>query len=284
MSNAHNKKRNSNLIYEFLVRHISKSLVENNTRSSNAALKILKSYFRPGTEIYKEFRLLNALTTTTVSSESVAASILNEAKMAARSHNAKQLDVEKTSLIHAINRSISDVDFYDNPISEYKILATAQSLVNFWRNPGHDYLDKQAQYEDVILRHLITRKEIKESKKMNDESIGTNRLLFKVLLRKINDKYSGSLTTEQKSLLKAYAFSEANGDDTVVKKMLEIKKDLLESIDSYLLSENSSYLVKKIREVKDEVVSTTIEPTDENLMKFMLYTKLKSELVSEDEK
>lgn len=284
MSNSHNKKRNSGLIYEFLVRHISKSLIDDDKKSSNNTLKLLKKYYRPGTEIYKEFRLLNALVNTSVSSEAVAATVLNEARAAARSHDVKKLNEEKTALIHSINREVSDVDFYDQPVNEYKIFATAQNLINFWRNQGHDFLDKQAEYEDLILRRLVTQKESRENTKLNEESIGTNRLLFKVLLRKINDKYSGTLTTEQKSLLKAYAFSEINNDDTVVKKMCEIKQNLLESIDLQLKSESSEYLVKKLCEVRESVINANTEQSDENLMKFMLFTKLRSELLSEDEK
>jgi len=284
MNATHNKKRNSCLMYEFLVRHISKSLVDDDKKSSDTALKILKKYYSPGTEVYKEFRLLNALVTTSVSSEMVASSILTEAKSAARSHDLKKLDEEKTALIHAVNRMINDQDFYDQPVREYKELATAQSLINFWRSQNHDFLGKQAQYEDTILRHLMTQKEVRESQKLNEESIGTNRLLFKILLRKINDKYMGTLTTEQRSLLKAYAFSEANGDDTVSKKMHEIKQDLLQHLDKQLLSEGSGYMKKKLQEVREEVSSAEVSATDENITKFMLFTKLKTELVQEEDK
>ena len=38
----HNKKRNSLLIYEFLVRTISRALVEDDKKKSSAALKILR--------------------------------------------------------------------------------------------------------------------------------------------------------------------------------------------------------------------------------------------------
>ena len=92
MNATHNKKRNSCLMYEFLVRHISKSLVDDDKKSSDTALKILKKYYSSDTELYKEFRLLNALVTTSVSSEMVASSILTEAKSAARSHDLKKLD------------------------------------------------------------------------------------------------------------------------------------------------------------------------------------------------
>ena len=92
MSKAHQKKRNSGLLYEFLVHCISRALVENDQKKSAAALKILRRHFKPGTELYKEFRLINSLIKTTVSSESVASSIVTEAKAAARSHDIKVLD------------------------------------------------------------------------------------------------------------------------------------------------------------------------------------------------
>ena len=103
MSSSHNKKRNTGLIYEFLIRTISKALVENDKPQSSKALRIIKQNFKSGTELYKEFRLVNALMKTTVTSESVASSIISEAKMAARSHNINELDREKSILIRNIN-------------------------------------------------------------------------------------------------------------------------------------------------------------------------------------
>ena len=72
MSRTHNKRRNAGLLYEFLVRTISQALVEGNQKKSSTALKILRRHFKPGTELHKEFRLINALVRSTVSSESVA--------------------------------------------------------------------------------------------------------------------------------------------------------------------------------------------------------------------
>lgn len=284
MNTAHNKKRNSCLIYEFLVKYISKNLVDGNETASNSALKILKHYYRPGTELYKEFRLLNALTTTTVSSESVASSVLNEAKVAARSHDLKRLDQEKTSLLHAINRTLSDQDFYDQPVNNYKLLATAQTLANEWRVGVNADLGKTAQYEDAILRSLISTKDQTTTGTLNEESLGTNRLLFKTMLRKINEKYSGSLTNEQKSLLKAYAFSAANDDDTINKKLSEIKGSLLGLIDQYVSRNNNTYVNKKLLEVRSDIEKQHTTPSDETLTKFMLYAKLKTELSSEEQK
>ena len=60
MSN-HNKKRNVGLIYEQLIRYASKCILEGKTDRAEIAMQIMKEHFRPGTELYKEFRLFNAL-------------------------------------------------------------------------------------------------------------------------------------------------------------------------------------------------------------------------------
>ena len=121
----HNKKRNSLLIYEFLVRAISRSLIEDDKKKSSIALKILRKHFKPGTELYKEFRLMNALAKTTVSSEHVAASILKEAKSATVKFDRQKLDREKSILIRNINHMINDENFYDQHVNEYRKIGRA---------------------------------------------------------------------------------------------------------------------------------------------------------------
>ena len=101
------------LLYEFLVQTISKSLIDDDKKKSSAALKILRKHYKPGTQLYKEFRLINALAKTTVSSEHVAASILKEAKAAATSMDHDSLDREKSLLIRNINHNINDDNFYN---------------------------------------------------------------------------------------------------------------------------------------------------------------------------
>ena len=124
---AHNKKRNAGLLYEFLVLNISKALVDGDQKKSGVALKVIKRHFKPGTELYKEFRLIRSLVQTTVSSEQVAASIIQEAKAAARSYDIRTLDREKSLLISTINRAIGDENFFDAQVNEYKIYATIQT-------------------------------------------------------------------------------------------------------------------------------------------------------------
>ncbi len=277
----HNKKRNTGLLYEFLIKTISKSLVDDDKKKSAKALKIVKTYFKPGTELYKEFRLINSIIKTTVSSDSVASSILGEAKAAARSQDVNALDREKSLLIRTINHQLNDENFYDQHISEYKTFATIQNLFNNWRSKSPDLL-KMAEYEDQVVGWLTTqKKEPSEHIVSENSSGGSNRLLMKIMMKKLGEKYDSTLTNEQKSLIKAYAFSAANDENkTILLKINEIREKLLNSIESYVSQKSGEekYLTNKLTEVKSGLLNEITNVDDSAVAEYMLYIKLIDEL------
>lgn len=276
---AHNKKRNTGLLYEFLIHTISQALVDDDKRKSSRALKIIKTHFKPGTELYKEFRLINSIMKTTVSAESVASSILGEAKVAARSHDVDSLDREKSLLIRSINHQLNDDHFYDQQISEYRTFATVQNLLNSWRLKSAD-LSKMAEYEDQVVRWLVTPKTESNEQITTEGTAGSNRLLMKIMMKKLGEKYDDTLTTEQKSLIKAYAFSAASDDEkTIILKLNEIKGKLLNSIESYVDNKKEEkYLSDKLNEVKSGLLNEVKKVDDSVVAEYMLYIKLIDEL------
>ncbi len=285
MSRSHNKKRNTGLLYEFLVRTISRALVEGDKRRSAQGLRIIKRHFKPGTLLHKEYRLINSLVKTTVSSEAVAASIMQEAKAAARSYDLKQLDREKSLLISAINKQVGDEDFYDQPVNEYRTYATVQTLLNDWRSPDRD-LGRLAQYEDQLVRHLVAVRSEDADQALPDDSPGEGRLLMKVMMRKLNEKYAGAMSGEQRQLLRAYAFSTANDDpQSISLKLAEVKQRLLAEIDAFEAQQTvSEHLGSKLSETRKLLDSELLESVDDDTVtRFMLYTKLSGELTLEDE-
>jgi len=280
----HNKKRNSMLLYEFLVRTISKSLIEDDKKRSAGALRILKRHYKPGTNLYKEFRLINSLVKTTVSSEHVAASILREAKSAAVSMNHAAIDREKSLLIKHINHVINDDNFYDQHVNEYRALATIQTLMNEWRSPNKDLL-KMAQYEDQLMKWLVTEKSAPVDQTITEDTNGSARLLMKVMTKKLNEKYDSVLNEQQKSLIRAYAFSTASDDMSSIKmKLHEAKDNLLELIEQYETEDQKNEYVKsKLDEVKSCLIQENLGDVDDSTVtRFMLYSRLKEELESKE--
>jgi hypothetical protein len=265
------------------VRAISKSLIDDDKKKSSSALKILRKHFGPGTELYKEFRLMNALVKTTVSSEHTAASILKEAKAAAGSFDAKKLDREKSILIRNINHILNDENFYDQHVNEYRTFATIQVLLNEWKSTDKD-LYRVAQYEDQLMKHLVTEKVAPVDTTITDDTSGTARLLMKVMSKKLNQKYSGILNEHQKSLIKAYAYSTASEDQTSIKmKLQEIKSDLIGLIDGYESEVQNDYLKNKLSETKTVLLEEALDSIDDSTVtRFMLYAKLNDELASKE--
>lgn len=270
---------------EFLVQTISHSLVAGDSRRANVALKLIKRHFRPGTELHREYRLITSLVKTTVSSEAVAASIVQEAKAAARAYDLKALDKEKSLLISNINKAIGDENFFDQQVNEYKIYATIQTLVNDWRTP-HSDIGRLAQYEDILVRHLVTEKVAPEDPTLPAENPGTSRLLMKMMMKRLNEKYSGVMTNEQRQLIRAYAFSTANDDpDSIKKKLQEVRGRLLSEIDAFTVANTENeYVNSKLTEVRGRLEAETLElVNDDTVTRFMLYTKLSDELTGDEQ-
>ena len=283
--NKHNKKRSTVLVYEFIVRRISTALVSGDKRTADRGLRVIKRHFKPGTELYKEFRLANALMRTRVSSQAVAASILQEAKVAARSYNAEKLEHEKTSLIHEVNRSLGP-DTFDLHVEDYKMLSTIQTLISDWRQP-HD-LERQALYEDRLVEHLTsTIVEDSADAPVSQESPGTTRMMMTVMMDKLNERYSGVLNADQKSLLRAYALSAVTDDpETVKNKLRALQESTLARIDEYRLTLPAGAEADKLAGARAVVANEKFDEAvdDATVARFMTYSQLGHEITNDEEK
>jgi hypothetical protein len=246
MAKIHNKKRNVGLIYEFMVRYMSKSLIDGDDVKFKEAKKIFKKHFKPGTELYREFRLFNSLVKTTVGTKFTAQSILGEAKIAARNYNYNKLNREKSVLIKNINHNLSDTGFYGFNIPEYKVYATIQTLLNDWRNTDTLNIERIARYENSILEWLVSEKQtINLAECVDDDS---NSLVLRLMLEKINKKYNFKLSSLQKEILREYVFT--NNIDNLKQMLNEIQINAIQNIDK-LKNEfsDNKYLIEKIKKV-----------------------------------
>jgi hypothetical protein len=289
MSKSHQKKRNSGLLYEFLVREVSRCLVEGDVKRSNSVLKVLRKHFRSGSELYKEFRLINSLVRTTVTRESVAGNIVSEAKAACRGHDVQKLDRAKTALLKDIARVVKDDMFFDQHIDEYRVYATVQTLLNEWRKSDKSSVDLSTvgKYEDTLVSWLLTEKVEPCHTISNEESPGTNRLIVKVMTKKLNEKYRDSLTQDQVKLVKAYALSTSKDDPGVITSVMKtIKENLVKKIDGYVVgnSDKEKYVSDRLIEARRLLEEETLEEVDDGtVVRFLSYIKLDSELSSDGE-
>lgn len=278
MSKSHNKKRNVGLLYEFLMRKISDSIIKNDESQAKIGFDIIRKYFSEGSEINKEFKLINSLLKTTVSSENIAANILQECKKFVRKINTNTIESEKSNLINEINRKFG-ISVYDQEIKNYKDYATIQVLFNNWREKTPDF-EMMARYEDTVLKKLLESKN-SETENLNDENIKTpNRLLLKLMTNKINEKYS-FLNSDQKLFLREYVFEKNSKQKEKIyfEKANKIKNDVLNDLNSYLKEEKNNFVIEKINSVITNLKNENFDYVgDAEIAKILVLLKLKNEL------
>lgn len=228
---------------------------------------------------------MNSLVKTTVSSDHVAATILKEARVAATSIDVDVLDREKSLLIKSINYNLRDDAFYDHQISEYRNYATIQSLINEWRSNDRDLI-LLAEYEDHLMKMLLSPKEQPVDHVISEDSSGTARLLMKVMTKKLNEKYQNLLNGKQREIVRSYALSSANDDPTIIsRKLAEVRDELLPLLETMITNVTTGeFLRNKLVETKEQILSESLnEVNDDTITRFMLYSRLHDELESKEE-
>ncbi len=270
----HNKKRNAGLLYEFLLRSISRSLVEQDDSKAEKSKMLIKKYFAANTELHKEYRLINALVNVPVGSEALAKLVLDEARIAALRFDSGKLRSEKDNLIREINHFYGPETVYSETVQKYKEYATASSLIKYWRNEKNLDIGTVTQYEKVLLELLSN-----EQKTSNEEVVDSNvdALVVKVASDKLRKKYESKLSKRQSEILNEYAFGK---DPKMLKeKISQICDQARESLLEYRESQNevffdrSETVIKKIENLKNS------DMRDENISKVMEVLSLIDELI-----
>jgi hypothetical protein len=275
----HNKKRNVGIIYELLVQHITSCIVEGDVKSAKKTTRIIEQRFAKGTELYKEFRLFKALANSTVSDTHIVASILTEAKRAARNIDSAKLDKEKSDLIRDINYSLDKKDFFYQNVTDYRNLGSIQIALNEWRKDSPD-LSVLIEFEKKIGESLLSEKLNNSVEKLQEEidASKSDMLVFKLMTEKINQKYS-DLSSEERDIISHYTFYSTQ-DEKYLKSYLKEKKNrALSLLEDFEDRESNSILVEKVDRVRNSILSLDENKiSDSSVVRFLTVTKLINEL------
>tara|TARA_B100001094_G_C18170402_1_gene794742 strand:+ start:922 stop:1773 length:852 start_codon:yes stop_codon:yes gene_type:complete len=280
MKVKHNKKRNVGLLFAQLSQSVSESMVEGDSKKAAKTLSIIKKHFVPGTELFKEFRLFRAIMVTSVPTDSLASSIIQEAKTASKNINTKTLTQQKSSLIKDINYEMNESSFYNRRVADYKTFATVQTLLSEWRNKSPD-LSVMAKFETELHLHLLKEKVIADLQEL--KSTDANHLVVDIMRKKIEEKFGSQLTSGQLSLLKEYVFFD-HKNNSFLEKLVEIKQGTLSSLDEFALRCDNQIIGSQIPKVRESVAALRTDVADdETLSRYLTLMKLTEELTTGDE-
>jgi hypothetical protein len=281
----HNKKRNVGIIYELLLNYIGENILEDNKPNVRKATKIIEKRFAKGTELYKEFRLFNALVKTNISNTHIMGSILSEAKNSAKNYNSESLEAEKSRLIRDINYKLNDKNFYYRNINNYRELGNIQMLVNEWRSKSPD-IGKLINFEKTLCENLLKEKSEKslEDEMKNINASDSNRLVFKIMTEKFNKKYGEDLEEDQKEIIKNYVFyqDDNTGEKFLSEFFLQKKKEALNLLEGFQDTTKNKFLLSKVKSVRSKIEEVKTDVVNDDLViKFLTVTKLIKEIKGE---
>ena len=275
MSRSHNKKRNVGIIYEQIVLFICNNLLEENKKDAELATNIIGKHFKKNTQLYKEHKLFKALIDTNNVSDQLASSIVTEAKKACNNmFDSKKLEKEKSLLIKDLNYCFGKGKIFEEKISDYRMFATIQTLLNEWRDIDCDF-EKTTEYEIKLHRRLTENK--KEDRP--NIPIKVDPLTYRIMNKKFNEKYNPILNESQQKLISNFIKDDV---DLISDSYRALKESCIKKLDSYVKTCNNNIIVEKNKNIRSKIINLdSNDLTKENLQKFLIIAKLKEELAGE---
>ena len=256
----HNKKRNTAIIYELLVREVVKQSIAENKEKRNVAISILKEFFRKGTELRKELNLYKTLLETSQLPEKLAEKLLTETLRQHSAIDQKKLFKEQSAAISKINKMISK-DVFSNFVPNYKDLATIAQM----------FSSNLAPKSKVLLENRILHTLTSNGRKTKNSARVPN-LVMKSFVGRFNETYKDMLE-EQREILSKYINSFIdNGTEFKFYLNEEIGrlKELVEN--SYTIDEikGDETLKSKLREVQSLLNKFNGSPIDKEKLTQLL--------------
>lgn len=277
-----NKKRNSALLYEFLIRHISKCIIEDKKVEANKALEISKKFFSEGSPLRNELKLFQSvMSTTKATSRDAFDKIVEYACKSASLMNPRILDEQKSKLIKEINYTLNK-DVYDYKIPDYVNYSSLQLLFNESRARPEKKIDG---FDRIKLKDLLITR-LSEAKKPEELKVDKtyNNTVYKILVNKFHEKYATKLNENQKKFLIEYTkfliSEDKNAFAQNLKKEGDRIKKILSNVKDVSLNENKNTR-KNLLECSQKFTELLTQPiTEKTMIEFLQFIKLADEVES----
>ena len=237
MKLKHNKKRNTAILYETLIRELTKAVVNKKEDVKQTIVSMLKEHFSSTKVMAKELKLYNALCETYSLSPQTAEKLVVEIRKAHQALDKKQLFNEQTALLKKINSKLGKTAF-SSFLPSYKSLASIYQIFN----------EDTPTKERVILEEGIINNLTSEQPK-EEEMKPVDSITFKTFSERFNVEYQRQLFEEQKHLLGKYVSS-------FVDNGIELKIYLNEEISRLKEIVSKSLNMEEIKNDADMVTKT----------------------------
>ena len=274
---AHNKYKNTGIIFELLVRQITSDILYH---KESKAIGILKKFFNNKSELSKDLILYKAITDSDTLAESKASIFIDTIVSQGDKINYDKLLKEKFNLIKSIKNNYELDTFFKSKIKNYKAYAATYILLESKKTklqvtPKDIYNNKI-----TLIEHISKNNEILDSSEKDflKEDKEIRILAYRLLVEKFNDQYS-NLNNDQKDILREYINNISNTvklKEYFNKRTTHAIKTLNEIIPNI---ENPVTRIKIMEIVKNiKPLTKTENVRDDNFITLMKYYELINEL------
>jgi hypothetical protein len=265
----HSKFKNTGFLFELLTRQITLEILNN--APVEKAKKIVQEFFGGKTELAKELRLFNLLTTEKYNSESKAEKFIDAIIETRTKLDETKLLREKYNLVKAIKENFDIEEFVASPVSNYRVLASVhkifeakiQDVTNV-----KDVFDAKITLVEHVSTTTVSIKKIEDKlmETYKNQEKDLRLLTYKILVETFNSKYT-NLNDDQKGLLREFINNVNNTskfgeyyDSQLKKVVIELHKlhsEVNDKITKIKLKETINVLkTQKIgKKITDEQVS-----------------------------
>ena len=275
----HNKKYNIGVIFELLTKQVAEGVVDNNSKISATATKLINEYFSPGSPLYEELSLFNILLYNQADSHRIASKLLDGILVAARDIDDKELIEKKQALLKEVFNIFKEDTFFKVKIPNYKVYASIQQLLDFAReDKSIKNITEKIILEETVIDHLLNNTElnrVKEEYNKNNKQPVDN-LTMKIILEKFNTKYDAQFNSEQKTLLRDFV----NNDPTNFKLHAKEEINKVDNVLDKAVTECEDTLLRiKLQDAKKLLNEIKYSgPTENILARLLTYLDLAKDL------
>lgn len=280
----HSKFKNTGILFELLARQVTADIIAG--RETSIAKDLLHKYFKENTELGKEWQLYATLLNEKIKDDNYANRLLSVVIDTRKKLNNNKLSQQKYELIKEIKENYPIDEMLKSPVRNYRLLASIyKTFEDGMSNDCKFDIKESFQAKNCIVEHILDKP---KSLPAEDELIAHYKtqseeirlLSYKLLVEKLNDKYSSKLDDEQKSVLREYICNVANTNqfgDYVHVKVGEIKQSLTELVNTIKNSDVIKIKVKEVVNQLDKITPSKIVK-DNHVMVLMLSYELLKEM------
>lgn len=263
MKTKHNKKRNTAVLYELLVRELTKCVVEDEKEGKKVVLSTIKEHFKKGTVLAKELELYKTLNEAAGMDSDTARRLLNKVLQEYDTLDLNVIFAEQTKLLKKMNTDLPK-SVFTNFIPSYKSLASISQM-----------FAKTTPVKDRFLleNQIVENLSLPENQKGNTELKVIDSLTYKTFVNKFNKTYGQSLLPEQKNLVSKYVMSFSDQGASLKLFLNEeigrLKDKIKSSLEMKEMKEDE-HMMNKTKLVLERIEEYKTIPIDEQMVKEIL--------------